>query len=41
MEADIEGIFEQIIEESTDTKQQGSRYERAVKFFLENDPTWS
>lgn len=41
MEADIEGIFEQIIEESTDTKQQGSRYERAVKFFLENDPAWS
>ena len=41
MEADIEGIFEQIIEESTDMKQQGSRYERAVKFFLENDPAWS
>ncbi|MDY3754207.1 MAG: DEAD/DEAH box helicase family protein, partial [Collinsella sp.] len=41
MEADIEGIFEEIIEESTDTKQQGSRYERAVKFFLENDPAWS
>lgn len=41
MGADIEDIFERIIEESTDTKQQGSRYERAVKYFLENDPAWS
>lgn len=38
---DIKDIYEQIVSESVDTKQQGTRYERAVKWFLENDPAWS
>lgn len=38
---DIKEIYEKIVSESVDTKQQGTRYERAVKWFLENDPAWS
>ena len=38
---DANEIYSQIITESVDTKQQGTRYERAVKWFLENDPAWS
>ncbi len=38
---DIKDIYEQIVSESVDKRQQGTRYERAVKWFLENDPAWS
>ncbi|HIZ45683.1 MAG TPA: DEAD/DEAH box helicase family protein [Candidatus Olsenella pullistercoris] len=38
---DIKEIYEKIVSESVDTRQQGTRYERAVKWFLENDPAWS
>lgn len=38
---DIKDIYEQIVSESIDTRQQGTRYEHAVKWFLENDPAWS
>lgn len=38
---DIKDIYEQIVSESVDAKQQGTRYEYAVKWFLENDPAWS
>ena len=38
---DIKDIYEQIVSESVDTRQQGTRYEHAVKWFLENDPAWS
>lgn len=31
-------VLNKIIEESVDRRQQGTRYESAVKFFLENDP---
>lgn len=34
-------IYEQILSESVDKRQQGTRYEHAVKWFLENDPAWS
>ena len=34
-------IYEQILAESVDKRQQGTRYEHAVKWFLENDPAWS
>lgn len=38
---DVKAIYEQIVAESVDKRQQGTRYERAVKWFLENDPAWS
>lgn len=38
---DAQQILDKIVSESVDTKQKGTRYERAVKFFLENDPGWS
>lgn len=38
---DIKDIYEQIVSESVDKRQRGTRYEHAVKWFLENDPAWS
>lgn len=34
-------ILDKIVSVSVDTRQKGTRYERAVEFFLENDPAWS
>ena len=34
-------VFKSIIEDSVDKRQQGTRYEYAVKYFLENDPSWA
>lgn len=36
----IEDLFARIIEQSVDTREQGTRFEYAVKWFLENDPSW-
>ncbi|RBP99834.1 type ISP restriction/modification enzyme [Bifidobacterium xylocopae] len=36
----IDEIFASIIDESVDKREQGTRFEEAVKFFLENDPSW-
>lgn len=36
----FEDLFARIIEDSVDTRQQGTWFERAVKWFLENDPSW-
>ena len=38
---DIAALFEKIVAESVDSRQQGTRWERAVKYYLENDPAWS
>lgn len=37
----FEQALERIFSESTTTKQQGSAFERATVYFLENDPLWS
>ena len=37
----IDDIFNRIVLESVDKRQQGTRWERAVKFFLENDPSYA
>ena len=34
-------VFKSIVEDSVDKRQQGTRYEYAVKYFLENDPSWA
>ncbi|RSX57740.1 type ISP restriction/modification enzyme [Bifidobacterium samirii] len=36
----IDEIFSRIVSESVDKREQGTRFERAVKFFLEQDPAW-
>ena len=36
----IDEIFERIVAESVDRREQGTRFERAVEFFLEHDPSW-
>ncbi|MBW3080150.1 type ISP restriction/modification enzyme [Bifidobacterium saguinibicoloris] len=36
----IDEIFETIVAESVDRREQGTRFERAVEFFLEHDPSW-
>ena len=36
----IDEIFSRIVSESVDKREQGTRFERAVKFFLEQDPSW-
>lgn len=38
---DVLTLFQQIVEDSVDTRQQGTRWEYAVKYFLENDPAWT
>lgn len=37
----IDEIFAKIVSESVDRREQGSRFENAVKFFLEHDPSWA
>ena len=36
----IDDIFDRIVNESADKREQGTRFERAVKWFLQNDPSW-
>lgn len=36
----VDDLFARIVNESVDTRQQGTRFERIVKWFLENDPSW-
>lgn len=36
----IDEIFARIIAESIDKREQGTRFEHAVKFFLDHDPSW-
>ncbi|WP_126031577.1 type ISP restriction/modification enzyme [Bifidobacterium castoris] len=36
----VDDLFACIVNESVDTRQQGTRFERIVKWFLENDPSW-
>ncbi|PLS23794.1 DEAD/DEAH box helicase [Bifidobacterium imperatoris] len=36
----IDEIFAKIVTESVDKREQGTRFERAVEFFLEHDPAW-
>ena len=36
----IDEIFARIVSESADRREQGTRFEHAVKFFLEQDPSW-
>lgn len=38
---DAKELYDFILADSVDTKQQGTRWERAVKRYLENDPAWS
>ena len=38
---DARELYDFIVADSVDTRQQGTRYERAVKRFLENDPAWA
>ncbi|WP_051198509.1 type ISP restriction/modification enzyme [Bifidobacterium sp. AGR2158] len=36
----VEDLFARIVDESVDTRQQGTWFEYTVKWFLENDPSW-
>lgn len=36
----IDEIFERIVADSVDKREQGTRFEHAVEFFLEHDPSW-
>ncbi|KFI98812.1 type ISP restriction/modification enzyme [Bifidobacterium stellenboschense] len=36
----IDEIFARIVTESVDKREQGTRFEHAVEFFLEHDPSW-
>lgn len=36
----IDEIFARIVAESVDKREQGTRFERAVEFFLEHNPSW-
>ena len=36
----VDELFARIIDESVDTRQQGTWFEHTVKWFLENDPSW-
>ncbi len=36
----IDEIFARIIAESVDKREQGTRFEHAVEFFLDHDPSW-
>ena len=36
----IDEIFARVIAESVDKREQGTRFEQAVKFFLDHDPSW-
>lgn len=36
----IDEIFTRIVAESVDKREQGTRFECAVEFFLEHDPSW-
>lgn len=36
----VDDLFARIVDESADTRQQGTWFEYTVKWFLENDPSW-
>lgn len=38
--SNVEELFARIVTESVDKREQGTRFERLVKWFLENDPSW-
>lgn len=38
--SNVEELFARIVAESVDKREQGTRFERLVKWFLENDPSW-
>lgn len=38
---DAQELYDYILADSVDTKQQGTRWEHAVKRFLENDAAWA
>ena len=38
--SNVEELFDRIVAESVDKREQGTRFERLVKWFLENDPSW-
>ena len=40
MAVSVDEVFDQIVEESVDKRQQGTRWERAVQWFLTQDPAW-
>ncbi len=37
----VDEVFDQIVSDSADLRQQGTRWERAVQYFLQHDPSWS
>lgn len=37
----FDDIFNRIVAESMDKREQGTRFEHAVAWFLRNDPAWS
>ena len=40
MAVSVDEVFDRIVEESVDKRQQGTRWERAVQWFLTQDPAW-
>ena len=40
MAVSVDEVFDRIIEESVDKRQQGTKWERAVQWFLTQDPAW-
>lgn len=37
----LEELFVRIVNDSVDRREQGTRFERAVEFFLSHDPSWT
>ncbi|MFC2618400.1 MAG: restriction endonuclease [Bifidobacterium dentium] len=40
MAVSVDEVFDSIVEESVDKRQQGTKWERAVQWFLTQDPAW-
>lgn len=40
MSISVDEVFNSIVEESVDNRQQGTKWERAVQWFLTQDPAW-
>lgn len=38
--SNVEELFARIVAESVDKREQGTRFERLVQWFLSNDPSW-
>lgn len=41
MGSTVEDMLAEIVEESVDARQQGTRWERVVQYYFRNDPSWS